>query len=577
MFMSHRDSETAVQRLSRFFANERTAVLLLFGLAALAQLPLVDRGHVPLDEGQLTAIGRRLVEGEYLYRDIYTGIFPGIYWSAEALFRVFGVDALVARYAQLVANAALAVSVYRTTLRMASPVAGWLAGVAVIALVYLSFPGLCVLHYSTVSLALVLEAGLAAADYAKTAHKRDGIRAGLLLALATLVKQNYGALALLATGLGLLWSRPRGPLAARGILSAAAPVVLSGLALAGVAACYLLITKSFTAFWQATVVTLPGPQLATFTQPLPPVFGPHPRDELFLFLYAPGLLFCYLLLGVAATAGGEFLNWISISVRVGYGAAWLSLAAAPLLLWRRVREERSGGCSAARILIPLGAAMFFGIFPSAIWAHLAEVLPAQIPLLALLADDVLRFVVRKRLSVAARQQVARAVGVVSTVVIVFLCGKIACDVHQWMPYEFGLPGASLRVAERDRHLYGEALAFLRDCAENDETVFIAPDMPILYVAAGKRNPTPYDLVIPGDVRDEVIVERLQAEQTRCIVYGTTMLPLFKSFPVLFPEVYAHLRTEYELRGATEYQGTRWEFLARRQSSDQAIAAPSAPP
>src|SRR5690349_11753343 len=74
-------------------------------VTAVVQVPMFNRAIVSLDEGQLTAIGQRLASGEVLYRDIYTGIFPGIYWLAEALFRMLGSDVLVLRWTQLLVNA----------------------------------------------------------------------------------------------------------------------------------------------------------------------------------------------------------------------------------------------------------------------------------------------------------------------------------------------------------------------------------------------------------------------------------------------------------------------------------------
>ena len=77
-------------------------------LAAVAQLPSFDRSAVPMDEGQLLAIAGRLLDGEVLYRDIYTGIFPGVYYSTAVLLWIFGEDAVVTRWTQLVLNAAVA-------------------------------------------------------------------------------------------------------------------------------------------------------------------------------------------------------------------------------------------------------------------------------------------------------------------------------------------------------------------------------------------------------------------------------------------------------------------------------------
>lgn len=555
-------------RAQRSWVHGAAATLAVFLFAAFAQLPLVDAGHIALDEGQLTMIGSRLAEGQVLYRDVYTGIFPGIYWIVEALFRVFGVDVLVTRYAQLVFNGLLVAAVWRTTLRLASPVAAWMAALATTALVYLSFPGLTFLAYSTVSLLCAMEAGVAASDYATTGRTRDGVRCGLLLAVAVLVKQNYGALALLSIAAGLLWSRSRGSLRDRSLLGAAAPVVLSGLAAATLAGLYLFVTGAFPAFWEATVLTLFKSQLTAFNQPMPPVFGEHTfHDGIFVFLYTPGILFCYLLIGMPIASRSAFLDIISLAVRFGYGAAWLALFAAPVVLWVRLRRENQeapgSGLSPARILVPLGFAMFFGIFPSAIWSHLAAVIPAQTPLLAAFFDDGLRAGWTLGLGERGRRTAALAFAGLATLVVVAACAKIAGDIRGWNPNAFDVPHANLRVSDRDKLMFGEALAFLRECAKDDETVFVAPDMPILYVASGKKNPTPYDLIIPGDVRDDVIVQSIEAAGTRCVVYAGMMYPQFQPFPVLFPNTYGLLRRSFEEKGSVEYEKIRWEFLVRR--------------
>jgi hypothetical protein len=542
--------------------------LAVFALAAVAQIPLAHSGHVALDEGQITMIGSRLVSGEYLYRDIYTGIFPGIYWITEALFRLFGVDILVTRYAQLVFNALLAVSVWRFSLKLASPSSAWLAALLHVALVYSSFPGLSFLSYSTVSLFFAMEAALAACAYASAGRVRDGVVCGLLLAATTVVKQNYGALALFSIAIGLVWSRPHGPLRQRTLVQAATPVVASGLVVAVAAGGYLFATESFGAFWEYTFLTLFGPQLSAYNQPMASVFGEHTvHDGIFVFLYTPGILFCYLLIGIPVAARAAFLDVISVAVRIGYGAAWVALLSAPYVLWTRLRRDREseldGSPSPARILVPFSFVMFFGIFPSAIWSHLAAVLPGQIPLLAALLDDVGRLLTAAKGVRAWRSLLARTSAGVITVFLLVAFAKVSLDVRKWNPREFEIPHASLRVSDRDWYMFGNALAFLNDCARNDETVFIAPDMPILYVASGRKNPTPYDLVVPGDVRDEVMGREIEAAGTRCVVLADMMYPQFQRFEVLFPQLHRLLRESFRVEGSVTFEKLRWEFLVRR--------------
>jgi hypothetical protein len=121
-------------------------------------------------------------------------------------------------------------------------------------------------------------------------------------------------------------------------------------------------------------------------------------------------------------------------------------------------------------------------------------------------------------------------------------------------------------------MYSHALAFLRDCARDDETVFVAPDMPILYVASGKRNPTPYDLVVPGDVRDEVMVRSIDAAGTRCVVLADMMYPQFQPFPELFPKLNHHLRESFEVKGSVVFEKLKWEFLVRKPEAAPSGAA-----
>ena len=85
-----------------------TQALLLTAWVVAIQLPMFDRSVVPMDEGHFVAAAHWMLQGDLLYRDIHTGIFPGIYYLTALLFAVFGEDLLVTRSAQVVVNASLA-------------------------------------------------------------------------------------------------------------------------------------------------------------------------------------------------------------------------------------------------------------------------------------------------------------------------------------------------------------------------------------------------------------------------------------------------------------------------------------
>ena len=56
--------------------------------------PLIARMVVPMDEGHLTAAVSWMHAGKHLYRDIHTGIFPGVYLLTYGLFGNTAVDRL---------------------------------------------------------------------------------------------------------------------------------------------------------------------------------------------------------------------------------------------------------------------------------------------------------------------------------------------------------------------------------------------------------------------------------------------------------------------------------------------------
>jgi len=144
----------------QMFASGRSdprvaCALVALGLAVLAvlmQLPFYARSAVPLDEGHLAAAASRLLDGELLYRDIHTGIFPGVYYFAALLFGIFGHDLVVARWAQLGINAAVVVLLWLLGSRVVRP--GWtlLPPLLYLSIVAFSFPVLTLLNYSSLAL-----------------------------------------------------------------------------------------------------------------------------------------------------------------------------------------------------------------------------------------------------------------------------------------------------------------------------------------------------------------------------------------------------------------------------------------
>ena len=226
------------------------------GVALLAQLSTFNRSIVPMDEGHLSAVAAGLLQGKLLYRDLHTGIFPGVYYTAALLFSVFGEDFIVTRWAQVAVNTAIALCLWRLADRAVRSVWALLPPLLYLALIPFSFPVLTMLNYSTLSVCLALAALLFLLRYLEAARRLDAVALGLLLAAAALTKQNFGGLAFVAIGIGLVWGRPGSALAQRSWISGLWPILASGGA-AGLAALgYFAASGNLSHLIESTLLSL---------------------------------------------------------------------------------------------------------------------------------------------------------------------------------------------------------------------------------------------------------------------------------------------------------------------------------
>ena len=535
-----------------------SALVLAAGL--LVPLPTHDRSVVAIDEGQLAAIADRIARGQVLYRDVYTGIFPGVYHVAAWVMAVFGDDLVVLRRAQLVANALTALCLWRIALRVARPAYAALAPLLYLAVVVLDFPGLSMLNYSPLSMLFALGALLALLRHLERGRSADAVLAGLCLGASALVKQNFGALAGLAVLAGLWLGRGSPALAGRSPPRVLLPIALGGAALVLPALLAFAAAGALPALVDATLVSIGSSQLDAFRDPLPPILGPHPDDARFVFLYTPAALFNYLVRGQELLGVGISPGVRGAAIRIAYGGALATLAVGVgMALVRRRDEARER--DALRAVVAFGILLFLGIFPSAIWSHLAFVAaPVLLVLVAVLegADRALsgRSAAAAWLWRGAWSALALAAAVASA--------RISLDVRSWYPEPLGVARGSLRVAPEQRALLRAATSFLERCARPGEPVFAAPDLPVLYFLAERPNPTRFDLVIPGNVSGAEIVASLEDTGVRCVVYNPRMYLQFQPFAELFPEVAAYLESDFQ--GAALLRGGEgaWQGLVRRE-------------
>ena len=537
--------------------------VLLAGIAMVAQLPLYDRGLVPMDEGHLLAAADALASGKRLYADVHTGIFPGIYLMATALLEVFGRDALVLRWAGLAVNLTSALALYSIAYRMVALHWSWLPPLLYLALIAVAFPVLTMFNYSTLSLSFGLVALVFLLRYLEAGRWADGIAMGFLIAAAALTKQNFGALIFFGLLAGLLINKRDSALAERTATQSLLPVAAAGLALTAVVGLYLARQGVILALLDSTIFSLASSQLNDFNNPIPPIFGAHPEgDGRFIFLYSPPTLFNALVHGVPF-AGLEITPELrSLSIRASYGLPIAALIAAPALLFFTRHGARGSARNAARATVLFAVIFAPGIFPSAIWSHLAFVMIPILLLFAFLGDG-LEKILKRKASMGAVWSWRAFIGGLTLVALV-VAAQTANSVMDFHPEPLGLERASVQVSQPNRALIRGATAFIRDCAEPGEPILVLPDIPILYFLADRPNPSRFDLAIPGNVDGSVIIEQSEATGVRCAILNPRMYPEFPPFEQLFPDLSVYIETRFQPVREIHGGGTRWVGLVRRK-------------
>lgn len=533
----------------------------------LLQSALFDRSVVPMDEGHLAAAAQWMLHGQALYRDIHTGIFPGIYYLAAALFRVTTPDLLVLRLAAVAVNTGTALCLFLIARRIVRLHWAALAPLLHLTLVAIAFPVLTMFNYSTLSLAFGLAALLFTLRYLEDGRRTDGIALGLWITACALTKQNFGGLVLIACFAGLAWERPRSALRERTFVASFAPVVGAGAACALLALVHFAWIGTLPHLVESTILALGGSQVVDFNNPIPPLFGAMPLDDSrFVFLYLPPTLFNLLVHGEPFLGSPIGPGVIDAAIRGSYGLPLATLAAGAIWLGWNLRGPASDAPRSDRVVCLFALVFFPGMFPSAIWSHLCFVLPPITLVFVLLLD-------RLEGALASGAGLGlRVAGGALAIVCVFAWLGVAGDVRRWYPHPMGVERASLKGSTRQVDLLRGSTDFVERCTADEVGsgdgpgwLFVAPDIPLLYFLADRLNPSPYDLMIPGNVDGALIAARLDETATRCAVYNPAMYPEFPPFETLFPQLSRYLSSHYRTAARMRGGDTEWVGLVRREA------------
>ena len=163
-----------------------TAIVAALGLWYWLQF--FTRSTNLLDEGSTAAQAMRVLRGELIYRDFFTVVTPGSYYTVAALFRMFGEHLIVLRWSALVTGIGILLATMVVTRRLTSwPFA---AGAGLLTTVWGWF--LVTPNFYSLEAALLALVALAVYIHGATTP-RWVFTAGVCVGLTALVKQNVGA------------------------------------------------------------------------------------------------------------------------------------------------------------------------------------------------------------------------------------------------------------------------------------------------------------------------------------------------------------------------------------------------
>ena len=167
---------------------ESICTVLLLVFAAWYWLQYFNRATNLLDEGSTAAQALRIVNGEVIYRDFFTVVTPGSYYTVAWLFEIFGATLMVLRWTAL----ATGVAIVLITLTVARRVMVWpfAAAAALLTTVWGWF--LVTPNFYSLEAALLSLIALGCYVYGAPAS-RWLVAAGIAAGLTAMVKQNVGA------------------------------------------------------------------------------------------------------------------------------------------------------------------------------------------------------------------------------------------------------------------------------------------------------------------------------------------------------------------------------------------------
>ena len=574
--------EEPSSRLGRSAGPKDRRPLILFFVALVLSAPVHVRYLVPLDEGAVVHVAERLAQGEVLYRDVATGVMPGVYYLLALLFKVFGSSITVGRVLQMLVLAGSTTLIYVISRRFGRVGASTLAALVYFAVALFGY------RYPSYSSLAVLMILIGVYFFIRALDEIDRRRwfalGGVCLGLALLTKQNYGATvfaALFGTVVLRAFVQRFPALREAGSITdgsstdgAAEWSAWIGVVIFGTA-CVAPIVLAVGAFAFAgagdemlgyTVESVFSTTAASFYMPFPLLALNDP----FHFLddrlnYFPSPLVAEVL--------GQGLHRESAGVLIA--VTYLTLPAILLAgAFRILNRLRRSAIDWAELGLVLSAvALFTGVFPRSDFQHL--MLVSSLPL-------IVGVMLTGSPDGAAHKAGRRGSAVTFWLTRLAMAGFALFALAAALPPLLGLVvdfpekqntrvgrgrSGQLRVSAPQAEEIRGILDYLEGETPEGAPILVIPEAPLYYFLADRPNPTPYPLVLPGSFDEEAFVASLN--KVDVILYQDLTFdgtPVATLFPTLDRHLTAHFSPDLGFLDRLRDPGIRPVFPLRRSET-----------
>ncbi len=487
-------------------ADSDKRALWALGIASvLVQIPFLERGYSPLDEGSMLAIAQALGDGEVLYRDKATFISPFMYELMSALLSLFGETLTVGRVFAAGVFSGTVMAVYSIARSFVSVRWAAVTALSLSVLKPLALPLWTIPNYNQLSMLFALLAVVAMLRFLRAHHAGALVWVGAWVGLTVITKLSLGA------AIGLAVALTAGLEAWRSATSLPRELLRRALVLGGAALVPVAVVVLFYASQGALETMLDRTLLALVgvsnemrvPMPNPGVWTARGEDLFNLqYEYFPSPIFNWSLLREIDLYGSWAGRVIEQVVKLLY---YGPLVATLLAFWAGVREWRlEAGSQAAcgwMLLASFSALAYGSTVHRLDFAHILNMAPAPLLVCAIVMQRWPVRVVRLPLVVLA---VWLAAGAFATYAVY--------DIYDT---RLETPRGDLLVTADDAADATELLAFLGR-QPRESRILLLRTMPMFYFLSDRPIPGRFDLYLPGyfrpgeDARTARMIETLDA-------------------------------------------------------------------